>query len=221
MAKTVVHKSDAPYFGDEKLLEIAPERKFSDMIFELLSERRPSSTESKLFETILNLSIDHGKETPSTAETLKRAKDGKTLSESVSGGMLQINERHGGAIEGAMKMFYKIDKERLDVSSFVKEALDKEIKLPGFGHRFYEVDPRTQLLFKIMNDEGISDVYLKMAKSIERELEDAKDRKLPINVDGAIAVVLCTFEWDPEVGNAVFLISRTPGLVGHFLNFKK
>ena len=40
-------------------------------------------------------------------------------------------------------------------------------------------------------------------------------RQLPINVDGAIAALLCELGIPPEMGNAFFIIARLPGLVAH------
>lgn len=218
MPKTIIHKNNIPYFGDEELLEVALKRKFSDMIFELLSEKKPNESESRLFETILNMSIDHGEETPSAIPTIEAAKSGKTVSESVAAGMIQINERHGGAVEGCMEILYKIKKENSNIKDFVQKTIDTGEKLPGFGHRFYETDPRTELLFELMKEENLSDEFIKIAKELEEELEKQKGKKLPINVDGAIAVVMCTLGWEPKVANTIFLIARTPGLVGQFLN---
>lgn len=218
MAKTVIHKDNIPYFGDEELLKIAGTRSFSDMIFELLSGNKPKVHQSKLFETILNISIDHGSDTPSAVETIKSAKSGKTISQSVSNGILQINDIHGGAIEPAMKNFYEIRNNELGIKNYVREQLEQGKRIAGFGHRIYEIDPRSELLFKLAKDEGISDEYIQIAKGVEKELETAKGKKLPVNVDGAIAAILCTFGWDPKFGKAVFLIARTPGLCGQYLN---
>jgi citrate synthase len=38
---------------------------------------------------------------------------------------------------------------------------------------------------------------------------------LPVNVDGAIAAVTADLGFAYELGNAVFLISRLPGLIAH------
>ena len=40
-------------------------------------------------------------------------------------------------------------------------------------------------------------------------------RPLPVNVDGAIAAVTADLGFAYELGNAVFLISRLPGLIAH------
>jgi len=37
MAKTIIHKDNLPYFGDDPLLKIAPGRSFAGRIFDLVS----------------------------------------------------------------------------------------------------------------------------------------------------------------------------------------
>ena len=63
-----------------------------------------------------------------------------------------------------------------------------------------------------------SDEFIKIAQDLENELEEQKGSKLPLNIDGSIAVVLCTFGWPSKLGKAVFIIARTPGLCGQYLN---
>jgi len=221
MAKTIIHKDNLPYFGDDPLLKIAPGRSFAGMIFELLSGKKPDEHQAKLFETVLNLSIDHGPETPSATEVIKSAKEGKNISESIAAGIMQINNTHGGAIEPAMELLYKIYNEKLIIKDLVKEQLEQGMRLPGFGHRIYKVDPRTQLLFKLAKEEGKSSVFINIAEDLERELKTSKGKALPCNIDGAIAAILCAFGWDPKLGKAVFIIARTPGLCGQYLNSLK
>ena len=43
---------------------------------------------------------------------------------------------------------------------------------------------------------------------------------LPINVDGAIAALLCELDFDPVFANAFFMIARVPGLVAHIYEEK-
>ena len=221
MTKTVTHKDEVPYFGSKKLLDIAPNRSFAAMIFETLSGEKPTESQSFLFETILNISIDHGPDTPSAIEVIKNAQEGKLITQSVAAGILQINDYHGGAIEPAMELFYRIKKENLDPKMVVREFLWLDKRVPGFGHRIYKVDPRSQLLFELVKKEGISEEYVKLAKDIERELKEAKGKELPVNIDGSIAAILCAFGWEPRLGKAVFLIARVPGLCGQYLNNSK
>lgn len=218
MSKTVIHKNEEPYFGNEKLLSIAPKRSFADMIFEVLSGKKPTKPESILFETILNISIDHGPDTPSAIKVIQDAKEGKLITQAVADGILQINDYHGGAIEPAMELFYKIKKKNLDPKMVVREYLSLDRKIPGFGHRIYKIDPRSKLLFKLARQQKLSLEYINLAEKIVEELKNAKGKDLPVNIDGSIAAILCAFGWDSRLGKAVFIISRTSGLCGQFLN---
>jgi citrate synthase len=196
------------------LLNRAGDLKFSDLIFETLSEKTPTDQESKLFELILNLSIDHGPDAPSAMKVIGEAKNGETISEAVSEGIEQINDSHGGAAEPLMEILLSVKREAKSVKDLVEEYLKEGKRLPGFGHRLYkDEDPRAQMVLSLVDSE-----FKAVALEIETELEKQKGMKLPINIDGAIAVVLCSWGWDPKLGKAVFIVARTPGLCAHYLN---
>lgn len=223
MAKTVQHEELKSFFGKEDHLEVSQTKSFAQMIYETLSERTPAEGELKLFELILNISIDHGTGTPSAVATINAAKEGKSISESVALGLMQINSSHGGAIEPCMEILYRVEATKLrSYEALIKEYLDNDKRMPGFGHRIYkDYDPRTKLIFEKMSELGLGEEFINIAKELEKELETQKGKKLPINIDGSIAVVLCTFGWEPRLSNAVFLCARVPGLCGQFLNASK
>lgn len=224
MARTITHQSLDAFFGDQDHLDLSQTKTFTQLIFELLSESSPTPEQTKLFDLILNLSIDHGPDTPSAIETIKAAQQGKTISESVADGILQINDRHGGAIEPAMEFFYQIKQNSLDeqgIKDLVSTYLTDHKIIGGFGHRIYkDLDPRSQLIFQTLKDLNFSLEYLEICRQVQTQIAAQKGVNLPINIDGAIAVVLCTFDWSPQLGKAVFLIARTPGLCGQYLNHK-
>ena len=53
-----------------------------------------------------------------------------------------------------------------------------------------------------------------MAQAIARVFA-AQGKPLPINVDGAMAAVLCELDFDPQLANAFFIMARVPGIVAH------
>ncbi|EKD90836.1 MAG: Citryl-CoA lyase [uncultured bacterium] len=219
MAKTVKHKELKSYFGDKDHLLVSQKSSFAQLIFEMLSEKTPSENELKIFELILNLSIDHGAETPSAVATIQASLDGKNISESVAAGILQINSSHGGAIEPCMEILYSINNEQLPINNLVDEYLKDDKRMPGLGHRIYkDEDPRTKLIFEKMSEFNMDNKFINIARDLEKEMEAQKGKKLPLNIDAAIAVVLCTLGWDPKLSNAVFIIARTPGLCAQYLN---
>src|SRR5260221_7951386 len=57
-----------------------------------------------------------------------------------------------------------------------------------------------------------------MLRWTEGSLDASKDaigRRLPVNVDGAIAAICADLGFAYDLGNAIFLISRLPGLIAH------
>jgi citrate synthase len=60
--------------------------------------------------------------------------------------------------------------------------------------------------------------HVRLIRFVERALESRAPhfgRQLPVNVDGAIAAVTADLGFAYDLGNAVFLISRLPGLIAH------
>ena len=214
MAKIIKHNEEGKaLFGKSDHLEISQTRSFASLIFELLSEKVPTPEEEKVFELILNLSIDHGSDTPSAEAVISAAKNDKNISESVAEGILQINDVHGGAQEQLMKLLFSIKGQVSSIKGLVTEYLEQNKRMPGFGHRIYkDQDPRAQLILKALSGkrEGESRKFIIIAKELEKELETQKGVRLPLNIDGAIAVALCSFGWDPKLGKAV--------LCGQYLN---
>jgi len=89
---------------------------------------------------------------------------------------------------------------------------------PGFGHRFHTRDPRAARLFQMALELELEGEHVRLIRAIERVLDARKadfDRPVPVNVDGAIAAVSADLGFAYDLGNAIFLISRLPGLIAH------
>lgn len=223
MAKTITHidndETKPALFGESDLLEISQKSTFTQIIFEMLAERKPSESEVNLLNLILNLSADHGPNSPSAVATIGATKEGRTMGESVGGGMAQIGNRHGGAGGPLMEIMYKIQKGEIDSQQTIKKLLDQGDRLPGVGHRVYkDIDPRAQLILETAFKNGIGQEYIKILNELRDELKKQSGKSLPINIDGAIAVVLCGLNLEPEIGIAIFIVARAPGLCAHFIN---
>ena len=196
---------------------------FAQAIYLVLKGEMPSPEVGKLIDAIFVSSIDHGAGPPSALASRTVASTGAELNSAVAAGVLAISKYHGGAIEEAMRLFIRID-ERIDESEASKEEIVREIlenmrklkkRASGFGHRVHTKDPRTKKLFKLAEELGLSGRYVSIALAVEKALEEQLGKSLPINVDGAIAALLCDLGISPEIGNAFFIIARVPGLVAH------
>lgn len=222
MAKTITHidndETKPALFGEQDLLEFAQKNTFTEMVFEMLTERKPSEAEVRLLNLILDLSADHGPNAPSAVATIESAKSGKTMGESVGDGMAQIGDRHGGAGGPLMEILYRAEKGE-SVKSIVAEKLAEGKRIPGMGHRVYkDLDPRAQLIMKTAVDNGIGQEYVEIVNQIRDELESQSGKNLPVNIDGAIAAVFCGMGLKSEHGIAIFIVARAPGLCAHFIN---
>ncbi len=199
----------------EKLSSLIAGGKFSDSIFLLLSGRKPSSTESTLFEKMLISVIDHGMGTTSSMTSRFIVSGGNALNVGVGGGILSIGDHHGGAIEKAMQQFYawqKLGKEKARTE--IKEMITTKKTIYGFGHKIYkEEDPRVVLLLEEVKKKKFSSSHLYLKEEVEKAFAEAKGKKIPLNIDGLLALLLCDFGFDPLLGKGVFIIGRVPGLV--------
>ena len=196
---------------------------FAQGIYLALKGEFPSVEVGKLVDAIFVSSIDHGASPPSVLAARTVASTGAELNSAIAAGVLAISRFHGGAIEEGMKLFFKIAKQMDDTSKdknevileVLKEMREKKKRASGFGHRIHTQDPRTKKLFALAEELGLAGIYVQIALGIEKTLEELSGKSLPINVDGAIAALLCELGFSPEVGNAFFIIARVPGLVAH------
>lgn len=199
--------------------EMMEKLSFSDVVFLIMKGELPTKEESEMMRAILVSSIDHGVTPPSVLSARSVLSGGNPLNSAVAGGILAIGDVHGGAIERCARILQDWARRTDEISSVAKELVSEFIykrrRIPGFGHRLHETDPRTVKLFQIAKDLNFFGKHMELAQAIEVELGNSLGRKLPINVDGAIAAVISDMKFDWRLGKGFFLISRVPGLVAH------
>jgi citrate synthase len=196
---------------------------FSQAIFLALMGKLPNEGGAKMLDAILVSSIDHGVTPPSCLAARTIASSGGPLNSALAGGVLAISKHHGGAIEDSMRLFKRAVERKKDTKKtpvetaaiIISEYRENKMRLPGYGHRFHTKDPRSHRLFAIASELKIADAYVEMAKVIEYQIDKIIGKKLPLNVDGAIAALLCDMNIPVSLANAVFIMARVPGLVAH------
>jgi len=196
---------------------------FAQAIYLVLKGEFPTPEVGKLIDAIFVSSVDHGASPPSVLAARTVASTGAELNSAIATGVQAISRYHGGAIEEGMKLFLEIarrmEEKKASEEEFVPQVLEemkkKKKRVSGFGHRIHTKDPRTKKLFALAEELGFAGKYVRIALAIEKHLESQLGKSLPINVDGAIAALLCELGISPEIGNAFFIIARVPGLVAH------
>lgn len=195
----------------DSLLEKAGKQSLLSVVLEKWLRRDVTDNQLKLIEEMMVLVVDHGPDSPSAQATITAAQTDQDLLRSVEAGVHQINQQHGGAIEGCARI---IQQENFDAKEIVSQALAAGERLPGFGHRLYkDHDPRTMYLLQRAEGLGLSGIYTQRVQQLEKELEQQKGTKLVINVDGVMAALLSEMGVEPQMCNAFFLWPRVAGLV--------
>jgi citryl-CoA lyase len=198
---------------------------FGETIYLLLVGECPTPGIGRLMEAMLVSFIDHGATPPSTLAARNTATTGAPLRACVAAGVLGFGRYHGGDIESSMQ-FLDAGVDLVRGGATYRDAAEEIVErwtatgeaLPGFGHRFHTRDPRAARLFQMALELELEGEHVRLIRACERALDACKerfDRPLPVNVDGAIAAISADLGFAYELGNAIFLISRLPGLIAH------
>jgi citrate synthase len=202
--------------------EIMGRLTFGEAIYLLLLGECPSPGIGRLMEAILVSFIDHGATPPSTLAARNTATTGASLRACVAAGVLGFGRYHGGDIESCME-FLDAGLALVRGGSSYTEAAAQIVErwkatgdtLPGFGHRFHTRDPRAARLFQMALELEVEGTHIQMIRAVEMLLHTTHqpdEAPLPINIDGAIAAVCSDLGMPPTVANALFIISRVPGI---------
>jgi citrate synthase len=198
---------------------------FAEAVYLLLMGELPTPAIGRMLNAVLVSSVDHGVTPPSTLAARNVATTGAPLKDCVAAGILAFGPHHGGDIESCMRFLDggltlmrggKSLKEAAD--AIVDECVASKSEPPGFGHRYHTRDPRAARLFQMALELELEGEHVRLIRATERAIESHAShfgRPLPVNVDGAIAAISADLGFAYELGNAIFLISRLPGLIAH------
>jgi citrate synthase len=198
---------------------------FADAVYLLLMGELPTPAIGRMLNAVLVSSIDHGVTPPSTLAARNVATSGAPLKDCVAAGILAFGPHHGGDIETCMRFLDQgltLTRSGASLQSAAEQIVGDCLALgetpPGFGHRFHTRDPRAARLFQMALELELEGEHVRMMRAAERVLaarEQDIGRLVPVNVDGAIAAISADLGFAYELGNAIFLISRLPGLIAH------
>ena len=196
---------------------------FGEAIYLLFMGEVPSPGIGRLMEAILVSFIDHGATPPSTLAARNTATTGAAPRAGVAAGLLGFGRYHGGDIESCIQ-FLDTGLDMVRKGASHHEAAERLLEQtphsdeppPGFGHRFHTRDPRAARLFQMALELEVEADHIQMIRAVETVLnEESTERKLPVNIDGAIAAVCGDIGIPASIANALFIISRVPGIAAH------
>ncbi|RKR37034.1 citryl-CoA lyase [Paraburkholderia sp. BL17N1] len=200
---------------------------FPQMIWLMLRGELPDTEQARLFEAALVSSVDHGPHAPSIAISRMATSCGLPLNGAMASAINALDDVHGGAGQQAVELYDSID-ARMQAGATLDDAVEQGVDafiaehgkyLPGFGHRFHPVDPRAPRLLALVDEnvrtERISGRYAAIARGIEALLMSRKSKPVPMNIDGATAVIYAELGFAPELARGVFCLSRAVGILSH------
>jgi citrate synthase len=201
--------------------------RFPDMIWLMLRGDLPSRGQSELLEAALVPGVDHGPHAPSIAIARMAVTCGLPVNGAMASAINVLDDVHGGAGQQCMELYREIDAEAgrdgdlaAAATVCIRRRRDAGEKIvPGFGHRFHPVDPRTAPLFSLVakaQAEGVvSGRFAAIGHAVEAALSTMKKRHLPMNIDGITAVIFCELGFEAELGRGLFILSRAVGILAH------
>ena len=200
---------------------------FPQMIWLLVMGKLPNAAQSKLLEAALTAAVDHGPQAPSIGLARMAVTCGVGLNNAIASAVNTLGDVHGGAGEQAVE-FYQNVVEAMDSGMSVEEAVERKLSeffdrekgfVPGFGHRFHPVDPRAPRLLELVDQAtqagDVSGIYATIARQIEWALKQKKGKRIPMNIDGATAVIYAELGCPPPLARGFFCLSRSVGILAH------
>jgi citrate synthase len=138
-----------------------------------------------------------------------------------------LGDVHGGAGEQALELFGDV-LAAVDGGATLADAVEENLErvlarsrayVPGLGHRFHPIDPRAPRLLEVVREAAqagtISGRFADVAEAIEASLERRKGKRIPLNIDGATAVIYGELGFPPPLTRGLFVLSRSVGILAH------
>ena len=201
---------------------------FPQMIWFMTVGEMLDDERSALLEAALVAAVDHGPQAPSIAISRMATTCGVGINNAMASALNVLGDVHGGAGEQAVELYGCIA-SATESGADVKTATATELErwrsdhgrfIPGFGHRFHKpVDPRAPRLLALVDkaaeNGAVSGRFSEIGRAVEMQLFNEKGRPVPMNIDGATAVIFAELGCPPPLARGLFCLSRSVGILAH------
>ena len=183
----------------------------------MLNDEEPDDVIAETLDAALVLHADHGLNASTfsamvTASTLSDVHAATTSAIGTLAGPL-----HGGANQDVMEMLLEVDESDREPTKWARNALDEGRRIPGFGHRVYNVkDPRAYILGEMSEDLAEAAGEMKWYDySIAVEEFMTEEKGIAPNVDFYSATTYYQMGIPIDLFTPIFAVSRVGGWVAH------
>jgi citrate synthase len=200
---------------------------FAEMVWLMLRGELPSRPQAALLEACLVAGVDHGPHAPSIATARMAVTCGLPLNGAMASAINLLDDVHGGAGQQCMVLLQAIADEAgagaptpTQVAAVVDRFAAEHGKvIPGFGHRWHGVDPRSVRLLELVRQAAAEGViggrFAVIAEAVEQLLQSRKGVPIPMNIDGITAAIFLELGFPPPLGRGLFVLSRSVGILAH------
>jgi len=199
----------------------------AQMIWLMTRGELPGRAQAQLLEAALMAAVDHGPQAPSIAIARMAATCGVGLNSAMASALNVLGDVHGGAGEQAVALYLDISARRAAGAAMAEAVRDGVAAfvaangkvIPGFGHRFHPVDPRTAPLLALVDEAAGQGVvggrFAAIGRAVEAHLAATRGRPIPMNIDGATAVIYAELGFAAPLARGLFCLSRSVGILAH------
>jgi len=199
---------------------------FGELAFWLVTLRRPTPAEVRVFEAVLVALADHGFTPTAIAARLTYLSAPDSLQGALAAGLLGGGSRFLGVTEDCGRFLHAVLEERAEVpiddagwDALALDAVRREREagryVPGLGHPVHKVlDPRTPRLIAIAEEEGLRGPHLRLFEAIGRTHDQVLGRRLPLNGAGVCGAALADLGLPVDLLRGFALLARAAGLLG-------
>lgn len=203
---------------------------FGELAFWMVTKRRPTKQEVRVFESVLVALADHGFTPTVIAARMTLYSAPESLQGAVAAGLLGGGSRFLGVTEDTGKFLSRsLADHGLTIDSKLSAAEWDEVarkvitnarssggKLPGLGHPVHkDGDPRTPVMYRIAEEEGLKRGHLSLFEAIGRVHPEILGKTLPLNGAGVSGAALADLGLPPHMLRGFALLARTAGLIAH------
>jgi len=198
---------------------------FGELAYWLVAGRRPTPSEVRVFETVLVALADHGFTPTAIAARLTYLSAPESLQGALAAGLLGGGSRFLGVTEDCGRFLAvtldghspSTDEEfdALALEAITRARAEKRF-VPGLGHPVHKTeDPRTPVLIRIAEEEGLRGPHLRLFEAIGRVHPKVLNRTLPLNGAGVCGAALADLGLPVDLLRGFALLARAAGLLGH------
>jgi citrate synthase len=211
--------------GQDLAADLMGQVGFGELAYWLVAGRRPTPGEVRVFETVLVALADHGFTPTAIAARLTYLSAPESLQGALAAGLLGGGSRFLGVTEDCGRFLAAVladgvpeddaGFDTLALAAVTKARAEKKF-VPGLGHPVHKKqDPRTPVLIRIAEEEGLRGPHIRLFEAIGRVHPQVLNRTLPLNGAGVCGAALADLGLPVDLLRGFALLARAAGLLGH------